>query len=161
MTEPVPSRLASELAARFPDLALAQPYGQEVARVERGRYHEVVAAAKQLGCEMLVDLTAVDYLPRQPRFEVVVSLLSLTNRSRLRLTVGVPDDDPHLPTLTDLYPSANFLEREVYDLMGIHFDDHPDLSRILMPEDWEGHPLRKDYPVGGVPVQFKESPQSR
>ena len=162
MTQPASvNELAGELATRFADVSFEQPFGQEVARVSRDRYRELATAAKGVGFEVLVDLTAVDYLPRQPRFEVVVSLLSLTKRSRLRLTVGVPEDDLHLPSLTDLYPSANFLEREVYDLFGISFDDHPDLTRILMPDDWEGHPLRKDYPVGAVPVQFKGSPQSR
>ena len=120
----------------------------------------VAEAAKEAGFEMCMDLTAVDYLDRAPRFEVVVNLLSQSHRQRLRLHVPVPADDPRLPSLTGTYPSANFYEREVYDLMGIAFDGHPDLTRILMPDDWEGHPLRKDYAVGSVPVQFKSSPTS-
>jgi len=112
-----------------------------------------------------VDLTAVDYLlrPGRPlpdgivheRFEVVVNLLSLRDRTRLRLRVQVPESDPTIATLFDLHPGTEAMEREVYDMFGILFTDHPDLSRILMPEDWDGHPLRKDYGVGAIPVQFK------
>ena len=120
----------------------------------------VAQAAKEAGFEMCMDLTAVDYLDREPRFEVVVNLLSQRHRHRLRLRCGVPAEDPVLPTLTGVYPGANFYEREVYDLIGIAFDGHPVLTRILMSDDWEGHPLRKDYAVGSVPVQFKSSPES-
>ncbi len=120
----------------------------------------VARAAKEAGFEMCVDLTAVDYLHREPRFEVVVNLLSQKHKRRLRIRCGVPADNPVVPSLTDVYPSANFYEREVYDLMGISFTGHPDMTRILMPDDWEGHPLRKDFAVGGVPVQFKSSPTS-
>lgn len=88
------------------------------------------------------------------RFVVNYQLLSLPNKQRLWLKVGLPSDNPHLPSVTPLWPSANFQEREVYDLMGINFDGHPDLRRILMPEDWNGHPLRKDYPLGFEEVQF-------
>ena len=109
---------------------------------------------------MLVDLTAVDYLRvRRVRFEVVVSLLSLEHNIRLRLRVPVPADDPTVPSLVPVYPGANFFEREVFDLFGIIFEGHPDLTRILLPDDWVGHPLRKDFAVGAVPVQFKSSPQ--
>jgi NADH-quinone oxidoreductase subunit C len=89
------------------------------------------------------------------RFEVVVNLLDLGNRRRLRLRVQVPESDPRLPTLFDIHPGTEAMEREVYDMFGVEFTDHPDLSRILMPEDWDGHPLRKDYEVGEIPVQFK------
>ena len=89
------------------------------------------------------------------RFEVVVTLLSHEARRRVRLRVQVPEEDPCVPTLFDLYPGTESAEREVYDMFGIRFDGHPDPTRILMPEDWEGHPLRKDYGVGTVPVRFK------
>jgi len=115
---------------------------------------------------MCVDVTAVDYSaydgPRilpleigEERFEVVVSFISHRRRERLRARIQVPADDPRIDSLYALFPGSDFLEREVYDLMGITFDGHPDLSRILMPETWEGHPLRKDYAVGAIPVQFK------
>ncbi|CAB4599041.1 unannotated protein [freshwater metagenome] len=117
---------------------------------------------------MVSDLTAVDYLlvPSRAlpagvaaeRFEVVVNLLSLKDRQRLRVRVQVPESDASIPTLFDMYPGTEAMEREVYDMFGIVFTDHPDLSRILMPEDWEGHPLRKDYEVGRIPVQFKGAP---
>jgi NADH-quinone oxidoreductase subunit C len=113
-----------------------------------------------------IDLTAVDYLayeaPRQlppdvapERFEVVVGLLALDTGERLRLRVQVPADDPTCPSLFDVHPGTEALEREVYDMYGIEFTGHPDLTRILMPEDWDGFPLRKDYPVGAIPVEFK------
>ncbi len=120
---------------------------------------------------MCSDLCAVDYLShpgrRVPegvapeRFEVVVNLLSLSEKRRVRVRVQVPEADPVVATLFDLYPGTEAMEREAYDMHGIVFDGHPDLTRILMPEDWEGHPLRKDYGVGRVPVQFKDAPGPR
>jgi NADH-quinone oxidoreductase subunit C len=96
---------------------------------------------------LLAELTAVDFWPRQPRFEVVYVLVSLEHRARLRLKVRVPDEAAHVGTVTGIWPAANWLEREVWDMFGIEFDGHPDPRRLLMPEDWEGYPLRKDYPV--------------
>jgi NADH-quinone oxidoreductase subunit C len=139
---------------------------QEVRHVARADYLDTVKALADEGYAMCVDLTAVDYLelpnrrlpddaePAQ-RFEVVVNLLDLRNRRRLRLRVQVPDDDPALPTMFDLHPGTEAMEREVFDMFGIEFTGHPDLTRILMPEDWVGHPLRKDFEVGRIPVQFK------
>jgi NADH-quinone oxidoreductase subunit C len=95
---------------------------------------------------VLVEVTAADYLPREPRFEVVYHLLSIPNRSRIRLKVRVGTGGS-VPTLQSVWPSAGWPEREVWDMFGIVFDGHPDLRRILMPEDWDGHPARKDYPV--------------
>jgi NADH-quinone oxidoreductase subunit C len=113
---------------------------------------------------MCADLTAVDYLtfPGRTlpdgivaeRFELVVNLLSIERRERIRVRVQVPEADPSIATLFDMYPGTEAMEREVYDMFGITFTDHPDLTRILMPEDWEGHPLRKDYDQGRIPVQF-------
>jgi NADH-quinone oxidoreductase subunit C len=95
---------------------------------------------------VLIELTAVDYLPRDPRFEVVYHLLSVSGRRRLRLKVRVGDAG-YVPTVQTVWPAAGWLEREVWDMFGIVFDEHPDLRRLLMPEDWDGHPQRKDYPV--------------
>ena len=114
---------------------------------------------------MCVDLTAVDYLTYAgnrslpadvvgERFEVVVNLLSTGKRERARVRVQVPADDATIATLFDMYPGTEAMEREVYDMFGIVFINHPDLTRILMPEDWDGFPLRKDYDQGRIPVQF-------
>ncbi len=100
-----------------------------------------------LGFAFLAELTAADFWPREPRFEVVYVLVSLVHRHRLRLKTRLYGNEAHLPTVTDLWPAANWLEREVWDMFGIAFDGHPDPRRLLMPEDWEGYPLRKDYPV--------------
>jgi NADH-quinone oxidoreductase subunit C len=104
------------------------------------------ALRDQLKFEVLVEVTAADYLPRAPRYEVVYHLLSVADRRRLRLKVRVAADGT-VPTVQSVYPGAGWLEREVWDMFGIFFDGHPDLRRLLMPEDWEGHPQRKDYPV--------------
>jgi NADH-quinone oxidoreductase subunit C len=95
----------------------------------------------------LAELTAVDYWPRDPRFEVVYLLVSIEHRLRLRLKVPLAADDARVATMSGVWPAANWLEREVWDLFGIVFDDHPDPRRLLMPEDWEGYPLRKDSPL--------------
>lgn len=107
----------------------------------------------QLAFAFLADVVPVDYYPREPRFEVTYILASLgvagfgTTPKRLRVRVRVPGGDPRLPTVSDVWAAANWAEREAYDLFGISFDGHPDQRRILMPEDWDGFPLRKDYPV--------------
>jgi NADH-quinone oxidoreductase subunit C len=124
------------------------------------------------GFNMCLDVTAVDYLtfdaPRpvpdgiEPqRFEVVVTLISHTARERVRLRVQVPESEPVVPSLFDVHPGTEAPEREVFDLFGISFEGHPDLTRILMPEDWEGHPLRKDEAIGRIPVQFKGTADAR
>jgi NADH-quinone oxidoreductase subunit C len=104
------------------------------------------ALRDSLNFEVLVEVTCADYLPRVPRYEVVYHLLSVAKRVRVRLKARVAADGT-LPTVQGVYPSAGWLEREVWDMFGIVFDNHPDLRRLLMPEDWEGHPQRKDYPV--------------
>jgi NADH-quinone oxidoreductase subunit C len=96
---------------------------------------------------LLVDLIAVDFLPREPRFEIVYLLVSIEHRARLRLKVRLDGADAHVSSVSNVWPAANWLEREVWDLFGVVFDSHPDPRRLLMPEDWEGFPLRKDYPV--------------
>jgi len=142
--------------------------GQVVLFATREEYVDVVKALADDGYTMCADLTAVDYLAHRgralpegiepERFELVAMLLDLNARRRVRLRVQVPEDDPSVPTLFDVHPGTEALEREVFDMFGIIFTDHPDLTRILMPEDWEGHPLRKDYEAGEIPVQFKDAP---
>ena len=137
----------------------------EVVHVSRDEYVAKVTEFKDAGFNMCSDLTAVDYLTHPgrslpegieaQRFEVVVGLLNMAEATRVRLRIQVPADDPHIHTLFELYPGSEAMEREAFDMMGIVFDEHPDLTRILMPEDWEGHPLRKDYEDVRVPVQFK------
>ena len=95
------------------------------------------------------DLTCADFYPREPRFEMAYHLLSISRKDRVRLKVKLSGDDPVLESITPVWPSANFFEREVFDLFGVRFLGHPYLRRIMLPEDWEGHPLRKDYPVEG------------
>jgi NADH-quinone oxidoreductase subunit C len=107
----------------------------------------VLRDARELKFSFLAELTAVDYWPREPRFEVVYVLVSLEHRHRLRMKVRLGGSDAHVETVCHLWPAANWLEREVWDLFGIVFDGHPDPRRLLMPEDWEGFPLRKDSPV--------------
>jgi NADH-quinone oxidoreductase subunit C len=141
--------------------------GQQVLHPTRDQLVDLVRTLRDdEGFRVCVDLTAVDYLvyeaPRHlppgvepQRFEVVVGLLSHDTHERLRLRVQVPADDPTCPSLFDVHPGTEALEREVYDMYGIEFTGHPDLTRILMPEDWDGFPLRKDHPVGAIPVEFK------
>jgi len=126
--------------------------------VDRDSWHEVARALRHepsLRFQFLSDVLGTDQHPREPRFEVVYMLASLdvkglagaASSRRLRVKVPVPGSDAHIATVSDIWPSASWPEREVFDMFGITFDHHPDLRRVLMPEDWEGHPLRKDYPV--------------
>jgi NADH-quinone oxidoreductase subunit C len=103
----------------------------------------------ELGYNLLTDLTAIDYLGREPRFMVVYNLYSIPDKDRLRIKAPVPEVDGNIDSVAGIWSTANWLEREVYDLMGITFNNHPDLRRILMTDDWVGHPLRKDYPLQG------------
>jgi NADH-quinone oxidoreductase subunit C len=103
----------------------------------------------QLEYNMLSDITCVDWYPNEPRFEVVYQLFSIPKKKYLRLKVRLSGSDASVDSLTPIWPGANFFEREVFDLFGVRFDEHPNLTRIMMPENWEGHPLRKDYPVEG------------
>jgi NADH-quinone oxidoreductase subunit C len=135
------------------------------------QYAGLVASFRDDDFEMCVDLCGVDYLEHfdrwlpegvvATRFEVVVNLLSLSKKERVRIRVQAGDERPEVESLFSLYPGTEAMEREAFDLFGILFTNHPDLTRILMPEEWEGHPLRKDYGAGRVPVQFKESPGPR
>ena len=128
--------------------------------VEIDQYFKTVEDYKKDGYEMMIDLTAVDwYRKKEPRFEVIVNLLSVSKNSRLIINVAVPDEDLKIPSICEIYPGANFYEREVFDMFGIEFENHPELTRILMPDDWTGNPLRKDYGSGRIPVQFKNAPK--
>jgi len=111
----------------------------------RGTVRTVQAA----GYNFFEDMTAVDWFPSSPRFQLSYHILSYTYKERIRLRVLLEGDSPSVQSITAVWPSANFYEREVFDLFGIRFDGHPNLRRILMPDDWQGHPLRKDYPVEG------------
>ncbi|MGD2051743.1 MAG: NADH-quinone oxidoreductase subunit C [Acidimicrobiia bacterium] len=133
---------------------------QDIIRVSAADYLDLVTAARNAGFDTFVDLCAVDYLRRDPRFEVVVVLSAMELRRRIRIHVGVGGSPPSIPTITWVFPGANFYEREAFDLFGITFDDHPDLTRILLPDDWVGYPMRKDASVGSVPVQFKGAPEA-
>jgi len=138
--------------------------GDVTAVVESARYHDVVLCLRddpECSFDFLVDLTAVDRLKlkQKPRFEIVLHLYSRSGNARFRLkTRPVPDSDPVIDTVVDLYPAANWAEREVYDMFGIRFLGHPNLTRILMYDQFVGHPLRKDYPVNKRQPRVEERP---
>jgi NADH-quinone oxidoreductase subunit C len=119
--------------------------------------HEVLSYLKEDDEEsypFLMSVHGCDYLPDEPRFGIHYELLSMERTERLSVKTRVDIDDPRVPSVVELFPAADFQEREVYDMFGVVFDGHPDLRRILMPEDYEGHPLRRDFPIGGEPVLF-------
>lgn len=156
-----PNPTADRLREQFPDavIAVREMAGEQTVVVDRENILEILRFLRddeELQYNFLSDLTAVDFLGRVPRFEVVYHLLSMPNKRRVRLKVLVEDGTP-APSVVGVHPTANFLEREVYDLFGIEFDGHPSLRRILLPEDWEGYPLRKDYPLGYEPVAFSHN----
>ena len=164
--------VALAVAEHFPGSVPTDSHGQPVVYVDAG---ELAAVAEYLRDEqqftMCVDVTAVDHLldgtrhcppgVHAERFEVVANFLSHSRNRRIRVICEVPADNPTVPSLTGVYPGTEFPEREAFDLLGIVFDGHPDLTRILMHDDWAGHPLRKDYPAARVPVTFKGDPSPR
>jgi NADH-quinone oxidoreductase subunit C len=156
----VPSSQSPSIAGTALDPTAVRPAidDAEILRVSRDEMHATIARLRGEGCSMLLDIGAVDYLERVPRFDVVYHLLALPFKAASVAEVGVPRRvrvlvglalGETLPTVTDLWPNADWPEREIFDLFGLHFDGHPNLKRIQMPEAWEGHPLRKDYPLRG------------
>lgn len=166
------STTPAALVARFEGAVAHASHGQDVVYLDRAHLADAVAYLRdEQEYSMLLDVTSVDHLRDvervaidgvdPERFEVVVNLISHPRNERIRLICEVPEADPTVPSLTAAFPGAAFPEREVFDLMGIAFDGHPDLTRILMPDDWVGHPLRKDDAPARVPVTFKGDPGPR
>jgi NADH-quinone oxidoreductase subunit C len=147
--------LADRIRSHLPDVLVAH---EEVTVVVRS--DQLVDTLNRLrdqddlSFDFLASVTAVDALGREPRFWVVYELRSIAHRHRLRVKVPVAADDPRVPSVTPLFPTADWHERETFDLFGIVFDGHPDLARILLPDDWVGHPLRKDEELGGVGTRY-------
>jgi NADH-quinone oxidoreductase subunit C len=170
---PVPTDdVAAAIVERFPEAVFVESHMQPVVYVDRAVLADVAQFLREeQDFMMLADVTAVDHLldgtrytpegVALERFEVVANVLSHSRNRRIRVICQVPEAEPNVPSLTGVYPGANFPERETYDLYGITFDGHPDLTRILMPDDWDGHPLRKDFPPARVPVTFKGDPSPR
>jgi len=151
---------SDEIAAHarrfFPDTFSARDEATVI--VERERLLDALAWLRdepELQMGFLSSLTSTDHPGSDPRFWVAYELRSMPLRHRIRVKVGLREDDPHVPSVTPLFPTANWFEREVFDLFGVVFDGHPDLTRILMPEDWEGHPLRRDEELGGVNTRYR------
>ena len=170
--EPPADEVAAVVVERFPGAVAVESHGQWVVHVARDQWHDLAAHLRgEERFTQCVDVTAVDHLAdgvrRIPegvtpeRFEVVANFLSHPRNRRLRAIAQVPEHEPTIASLTDLYPGVDFAERETYDLFGIEFRGHPALDRILMPDDWEGHPLRKDDAPARVPVTFKGDPGPR
>jgi NADH-quinone oxidoreductase subunit C len=164
--------VAAAVVERFPGAVFHRSHGQPVVYVDRSVWAEIAGFLRdEQEFTQCLDVTAVDHLVDAARlevpgvvperFEVVANYLSHPRNRRLRAICEVPATDVTVPSLTPLYPGANFAEREVFDMFGIAFDGHPELTRILMPDDWEGFPLRKDDPPARVPVTFKEDPGPR
>ena len=160
------------LVAAFPSAVVVESHGQSVVHIDKALLADVVEYLRvSEEFTMCLDVTAVDHLQdseraqiagiKRERFEVVVNLISHPRNTRIRLIAQVPESDPSVPTLTSSFSGTSFPEREVYDMFGITFDGHPDLTRILMPDEWIGHPLRKDDAPARVPVTFKGDPGPR
>lgn len=149
------AELARALLDAFPE-CVSGPVefrGEFSLTVERDRVEDVCRHCRdRLGFDLLLDLSGVDYPGRTPRFDVVCGLYSMRHAVFLRLKIGIPEDAAEMPTLTGVWPAADWHEREAYDMFGIRFGGHPDLRRILMWEGYPHHPLRKDFPLGGLPT---------
>ncbi len=144
--------IVEKLQAKFPSavLGVVEHRGETTVTVEKEPIVEICTFLRDdCGYNLLTDLCGVDYLGKSPRFMVVYNLYNITTKQRLRIKCPVEEQDARVDTVSVVWGTANWHERECWDLMGISFNNHPDLRRILMPADWEGHPLRKDYPVQG------------
>ena len=151
-TQAVFEALPDEPAVKaLTDLATDAKYDRAELTITVARENVVAAceALKRAGYNFFEDVTAVDWYPSEPRFQISYSLLSHALKRRVRLVVRLAGDDASLDSIVNVWPAANFYEREIFDLFGVRFSGHPNLRRIMMPEDWQGHPLRKDYPVEG------------
>ena len=147
------------LRAAFPDavLGVEEFRGDVTVVIEARRIVNVCCHCRDtsdLAYNFLSDITGIDYYPQEPRFGLAYHLYSMAHNRSLCLKVLLPGDNPVVPSLTPEFPAANWFEREIFDLLGVTFTGHPDMRRLLMPEDWDGHPLRKDYPLGYETVQF-------
>ena len=133
------------------DLATDAKFDRDEMTITVARESVIAAATalKHAGYNFLEDVTAVDWLPSEPRYQIVYHILSHRMKQRIRLVARLFNEDAAIDSIVSVWPSANFYEREIFDLFGVHFGGHPNLKRIMMPEDWSGHPLRKDYPVEG------------
>jgi len=171
--------IAQRVTERFPEVRVQQAFGELTLHVEPDDLVEMVTFCRdddELSCELLSDLSGVHWpagehvIARQtsttgwPEYrvsrehgviEVLYVLRSVSRNHHFRISVGTVDTAPRLPSVTEIYPTADFHEREVYDFFGVEFEGHPDLTRILMPDDWIGHPHRKDYPLGGIDIPYK------
>jgi len=155
-------QVADDLERAYPDFAdaierVVVDRGELTLHIKRERLVEVALILRdRLKFENCLGVSGVHY-PADPNRELhaVYPLLSMTNNQRIRLEVSVPDADPHIPSLVEVWAGNNWNERETFDMFGIIFDGHPGLTRILMPDDWQGHPQRKDYALGGIPVEYK------
>jgi NADH-quinone oxidoreductase subunit C len=150
--EALPDHTAIKAILAWKDAALTDAkleYDELTLTVPREEIRAVCETLRQSGYNFFEDMTAVDWYPASPRFQLSYHLLSHASKERIRLRALVDEGDPAIDSITPVWPAANFYEREVFDLFGVRFNGHPDLRRIMMPDDWKGHPLRKDYPVEG------------
>lgn len=156
------SNISGKLRERFPELTFESVEGIDmpVLIIEPDALIDVMTVLRDdHGYAMCTDICGVDWLPREPRYDINYHLMSLKPYSRLRVKVQLPGvEEPTVPSVTSVWTGADWAEREVYDFFGVIFTGHPDLRRILMPDEWVGFPLRKDYPVGGVPVEYRIEP---
>ncbi len=151
LTAHAENRAIAALTQQLPDAIRGAKYDREELTLTLER-ESIIAACRVVqsaGYEFLADVTCVDWYPNQPRFQVTYHLLSMSMKQRIRLRVMVDESDASVDSITGVWPAANFYEREIFDLFGVRFGGHPNLRRIMMPDDYQGNPLRKDFPVEG------------